>query len=190
LSRLDPETVTVLLQQVRAGDPGAASALLPLVYNELRGLAEALFANERKAHTLQPTALIHEAWLKLRGDLGGAGDRQHFFAIAALAMRQVLTDHARAQRREKRGGGRSGITLDENLVGDCTGRQALDLVELEDTLVRLATLNERHARMVEMRFFGGLTINETAATLGVAPATVERDWFTVRAWLRRELGGK
>jgi RNA polymerase sigma-70 factor, ECF subfamily len=187
LSSFDPKTVTVLLQQLQAGDADAVGSLLPLVYGELRGLAQALFANERRAHTLQPTALIHEVWLKLGGNLGGAGDRRQFFALAALAMRRVLTDHARTQRREKRGSGQRGITLAEHLVASGTGPEALDLLELEDALVRLAAMNERHARMVELRFFGGLTIDETAATLGVAHATVERDWFTVRAWLRREL---
>jgi RNA polymerase sigma-70 factor, ECF subfamily len=190
LSSFDPRTFTVLLQQLQSGNADAAALLLPLVYSELHGLAQALFAKEHRAHTLQPTALIHEVWLKLGGGLGGAGDRRHFFGIAALAMRQVLTDHARAQNRDKRGGGRSCITLDEHLVASGKGREVLDLIELEDTLVRLGTLNERHARMVEMRFFGGLTIDETAAALGVTRTTVERDWFTVRAWLRRELGGK
>lgn len=184
----EPHAITTLLREIRDGKADAAEALLPLVYGELHGLAAAHFCNERSDHTLQPTALIHEAWLKLAGNLGGVADRQHFFAIAALAMRQVLTDHARAQNRDKRGGGRSAITLDERLVASAAGKKVLDLIELDDSLVRLAALNERHARMVELRFFGGLTIDETAAALGVTHATVERDWFTVRAWLRRELG--
>lgn len=190
MSSIDPKTVTLLLQQLQGGNAHAVGALLPLVYGELRDVAQRLFANERRAHTLQPTALIHEVWLKLDGNLGGVGDRREFFALAALAMRRVLTDHARTQLRERRGSGQRGITLAEHLVASGTGPEALDLIELEDALVRLAAMNERHARMVELRFFGGLTIDETAATLGVAHATVERDWFTVRAWLRRELGCK
>jgi RNA polymerase sigma factor (TIGR02999 family) len=181
----DPKTITRLLHEARAGEAEAVSSLLPLVYTELQSLAQALFANERKGHTLQPTALIHEAWLKLAPNLDGVEDRRHFFAIASRAMRQVLTDHARTAKRQKRGEGKRCVTLDEQLVG--ANKTALDLIDLEDSLERLAALNERHAHMVELRVFGGLTIPETAETLGVSHATVERDWFTVRAWLRREL---
>jgi RNA polymerase sigma factor (TIGR02999 family) len=186
VTALDPKTITRLLHEARAGKSEAVGALLPLVYDELQGLAQGYFSKERKGHTLQPTALIHEAWIKLAGELGRTDDRREFFACAARAMRQVLIDHARTARRDKRGSGARRVTLDGELVaGDAP---AMDLVDLDDTLQRLAALNARHARMVELRLFGGLTIPETAETLGVSTATVERDWYTVRAWLRRELG--
>ena len=185
LNRSDPKTVTQLLQRVRIGDTEAASSLLPLVYDELRSLALAVFSGERLGHTLQPTALIHESWMKLAGGLGGVHDRKHFFAIAARAMGQVLTDHARTQQRQKRGGSRNRVTLDEQLM---TGHvEGPDLFDLEDSMQRLAALNQRHARVVELRIFGGLTVPETAEILQVSTATVERDWFVARAWLRREL---
>ena len=183
-SRGSPE-LTRILEQIRAGDTKAADDLLPLVYAELRQLARAVFASERRNHTLQPTALIHEAWLKLAGNFGDVKDRAHFYAIAAQAMRRVLTDHARAVQRHKRGGGRKQITLDEQLL--TLGDGAVDLVELDSCLERLAALNDRHARLVELRFFAGLTIPETAEVLGVSHTTVERDWFSARAWLRLEL---
>ena len=181
----DPPTITRLLQQIRAGDSEAIRVLLPLVYTELQHLAGAVFANERRDHTLQPTALVHEAWLKLAGNLGEVEDRTHFYAIAAQAMRRVLTDHARASKRLKRGGSGKRVTLDEQLLP--VGEAGIELVELDACLGRLAMLNERHARMVELRFFGGMTIPETAEVLGVSHTTVERDWFSVRAWLRLEL---
>ena len=181
----DPKTITRLLHGVRAGEPDAAGRLLPIVYSELRSLAGALFARETSGHTLQPTALIHEAWLKLAAHLDGIEDRRHFFALASQAMRQVLTDHARKLRAAKRRGEARQVTLDEALVS--SPNHGPDLVDLDDSLRRLASLNARHARMVELRLFGGLTIPETAQTLELSHATVERDWFTIRAWLRREL---
>ena len=181
-----PQTVTRLLGDIRAGEESAVHELFPLVYEELRVLARACFGGERSGHTLQPTAVINEAWLKLSGGVDQIEDRHHFFALASRAMRQVLTDHARASKRMKRGGGAHRVTLDEQLHGACS--RSLDLIELDDTLERLASLNERHAKMVELRIFGGLTIPETAEALGVSHGTVERDWFTARAWLRRELG--
>lgn len=180
-----PRPVTEILQRIRSGDTEATGNLLPLVYAELRQLAAAVFASERRGHTLQPTALVHEAWLKLAGTFGEVEDRRHFYAIAAQAMRRVLTDHARGSLRQKRGGGRRSVTLDEQLLP--VGGDGVDLVELDECLKRLAALNDRHARMVELRFFSGLTIEETADVLGVSHATIERDWFSVRAWLRLEL---
>lgn len=190
LDPADPHTITRLLQGIRDGQEEAAHALLPLVYGQLHGLSEAIFLGENPGHTLQPTALVHEAWLKLAGHLDDLSDRTHFFAVASRAMRQVLTDHARSARRQKRGGSARRVTLDDHSGGDGAsgGRADLDLVDLEDSLARLADLNTRHARMVELRLLGGLTIAETASTLDVSHATVERDWVTVRAWLRRELG--
>jgi RNA polymerase sigma-70 factor (ECF subfamily) len=181
-----PESVSRLLPSSWVGDAGAAEALLPLVYAELGELARRLFSRERIGHTLQPTALIHEAWVKLTGNLAGIRDRHHFFVIASRAMRQVLTDHARSGRCQKRGDGRPRVTLDETL--GMTNAAGLDFVDLDDSLTRLSILNPRHARVVELRVLGGLTIAETAEVLGVGHATVERDWFTARAWLRLELG--
>lgn len=185
LKRPDPHTVTRLLRDVRTGHPDAVRSLLPLVYDELQGLAVACFGEGRRGHTLQPTALVHEAWLKLAGHLGGLEDRRHFFAVASCAMRQVLKDHARRSGRAKRGGGGARLALDEDQLG--AAEAGVDFVDLEDSLERLTALNERHARMVELRVFGGLTIPETASILGVSDSTVERDWFAVRGWLRREL---
>lgn len=186
-----PRTITLLLHGARTGRSEAADQLFALVYERLKDAAFALFASQRNGHTLQPTALIHEAWMKLAGHLAGSSgeiqDRKHFFAIASRAMRQVLTDHARKARRQKRGDGSLRVTLHEQARGQRD--DGVDLVDLEDTLARLATLNERHAQMIELRVLGGLTIPETAEILGLSHATVERDWFTVRSWLRRELVG-
>lgn len=185
-----PRTITRLLHGARSGKPEAAGQLLGLVYEGLKDAAVSLFASQHNGHTLQPTALIHEAWMKLAGHLAGSADeirdRQHFFAVASRAMRQVLTDHARKAGRQKRGDGNRRVTLQEPALGQRDN--GVDLVDLEDSLARLAELNERHARMVELRILGGLTIPETADILGVSHATIERDWFTVRSWLRRELG--
>lgn len=180
-----PATVTRLLQGARAGEAGAAASLLALTYAELGQLARAHLSAQRADHTLQPTALVHEAWLKLAAHLDGFADRRHFFAIASRAMRQVLADHARTRARLKRLGGGRRITLDQGI--DEAGAAAVDLVDLDDSLRRLAGLNERHARVVELRIFGGLTIDETAAELGVSHDTVEKAWFMAKAWLRTEL---
>ena len=176
-----PGEATRLLQAARAGDPGAADRLAELLYAELHALAQ---AQARPGGTLQPTALIHEVWLKLHGNLASLQDRRHFFAVASRAMRQVLANHARAARAQKRGEGRIGVTLDEHLgLND----DATDVVALDDSLARLAALNERHARVVELRFLCSLSIEETAEALSVSTATVERDWAFAQAWLRREL---
>ena len=187
----EAQTITRLLRGAREGQQDAREALVPLVYDELRSLAEALFVRQPGNHTLQPTALVHEAWAKLAPHLeapsegSGFADRRHFYVVAARAMRQVLTDYARRARSQKRGGERLRVTLDENLHR--SRERHLELVELDDALERLASLNERHARVVELRFLGGLTIAETAAVLDVSHATVEDDWFTARAWLRSQL---
>jgi RNA polymerase sigma-70 factor (ECF subfamily) len=183
-----PDSVPQLIGAVRAGDPGAADRLFQLAYAELRSLAGHLFRGQRTEHTLQPTALVHEAWLKMRQGLDGVEDRLHFFRLAAKAMRQVLADHARSQRRLKRGGDatRATVSLDQTPAPGESG-QALDLVDFDDSLRRLEELNERHARVVELRMFGALTIDETARVLGVSHGTIESDWTLARAWLRREL---
>lgn len=175
--------VTQLLQRHREGDGDALDDLLALAYDELKGVARAAFAQSHD-RTLQPTALLHEAWLKLGGRLGDAHDRRHFFALAARTMRQVLADHAKARGRVKRGGGQRALALEESRDA---GYEADDLVALGETIERLAAFNERHARVVELRVFGALTIDETAAEIGVSTSTVELDWKMARAWLRREL---
>lgn len=187
-TRPDPESVTRLLREARAGGVGAAQALLPHVYAELHALAHGMFASERQGHILQPTAVIHEAWLKLAGHLGQLEDRRHFFVVASKAMRQVLADHARGVGAQKRGEGRQHVTLSDPMVS----AQASDvgLVELDDLLTRLAALHPRHAQVVELRVLGGLTIEETAEALGVSHSTVEADWFTARSWLRTKLRGR
>lgn len=172
---------TRLLQAARAGDAKAANRLAELVYDELHALAQ---AHALPGGTLQPTALVHEAWLKLHGNLASLQDRQHFFAVASRAMRQVLANHARAARAQKRGEGRLAVTLNERL-GERD--EALDAVALDDSLAKLAGLNERHARVVELRFLCSLSIQETAEALGLSHGTVENDWATAQAWLRREL---
>jgi RNA polymerase sigma factor (TIGR02999 family) len=172
---------TRLLQAVRSGDAGAADRLAELLYGELHALAQ---AQARPGGTLQPTVLVHEAWLKLHGNLADLQDRRHFFAVASRAMRQVLANWARAARAMKRGEGRIGVTLDAGL---CAPDEPPDVVALDDSLARLATLNERYARVVELRFLCSLSIEETAEALDVSTATVERDWAVAQAWLRREL---
>jgi RNA polymerase sigma factor (TIGR02999 family) len=178
--------VTRLLLDLSSGRAGAADDLLPLVYAELRSLAAKLLRNERPDHTLQPTALVHEAYLRLVDQrVDTWQNKAHFLAIAATAMRRILIDHARRRRAAKRGGAR--VTLDDDVAAE-TG-PSLDLLELDDALARLSALDARQGQVVELRFFGGLGVEETAAVLGVAPATVKRDWTIARAWLHRELDG-
>jgi len=183
----DPVDVTQILARVRAGDAQAGEALLPLVYEELRGIARGQLAGERRNHTLQATALLHEAWLKL-GDLQGAApkDRTHFLAIAARTMRQILVDHARRKKAGKRGEGWERVTLDVAL--DQLQQDELDLVALDDALEALAAQDPRKARVVELRFFSGLSMAEVAEVTGVSVRTAEGDWYLARAWLRRALG--
>jgi RNA polymerase sigma-70 factor (ECF subfamily) len=183
-----PNQVTELLDRIRDGDGSAADRLLPLVYDELRALASHVFGPRKSAHTLQPTALVHEAWMRLAGGLGNLNDRVHFFRVAARAMRQVLADYARAERAQKRGGGVPSVTLDDSTEG--VGSRHVDLVALDDSLSRLAELNDRHAKVVTLRLFGSLSIDEVAHSLGVSHATVESDWAFAKAWLRKELAGR
>lgn len=177
---------TLTLTQIGRGDPGASARLLPLVYDKLRELADALMRHERTDQTLQPTDLVHEAYLRLidqtRVDWNG---RTHFCAVAAEAMRRILVDHARARRAQKRGGGRQRVALDE--ANRAVAGRDVDVVDLDEALSRLAELAPREARIVELRFFGGLTNVEVAEVLRVSVRTVEDDWRTARAWLRRGL---
>jgi len=181
----DAET-TEILRDIANGDTSAADRLLPLVYTQLRALAGSYMRNEPAAHTLQPTALVHEAFLKLvdqrRVDWKG---RTHFFAVGAQIMRRLLVDHARARGRNKRGGGRRRIALDEGVK--LSTRRDEDLLAVNEALEKLAKLDERQAKIVELRFFGGLTVEEVAEVLGVSKRTVEAEWTVIRAWLRREL---
>lgn len=160
--------------------------LFTLLYDELRRIAAAALRRERAEHTLQPTALVHEVYVRLSGTSPGQWqDRAHFIAMAARAMRRVLVDHARARNAVKRGQGGILVSLDGIDVPAATS--AADLVVLDATLERLAALDERQARIVELRFFGGLTVEETAAVLEISPRTVKREWQMARAWLQREL---
>ena len=180
--------MTEVLQRISGGDPGAVDRLLPLVYDELRALARRELRRERSDHTLQPTALVHEAYLKLaRLDRLEWRDRAHFFGAAAGTMRRVLVSHARRKRAEKRGGGAKAVPL-ENVVLAARERPE-DVLALDEALARLADLDSRQAQVVECRFFAGMSVPETAEALGVSPATVKRDWTAARAWLNRELTG-
>lgn len=190
------EVVTELLRAWGAGDAFAREALVPLVYEELRRQARQALGREGTGHTLQATALVHEAWLRLTDQHGARWEsRGQFFAIAAQVMRRVLVDHARNRRAIKRGGGAVHVSL-----GDAEGSAALgagsgdgapldrvDVLALDDALARLAALDPQKARLVDLRYFAGLSIPEVAAVLGVSPATVGREWAVARMWLRREL---
>ncbi len=179
------ECATELLERLRSGDSSAANELLPLVYDRLRALAGACMRGQATPQTLEPTALVHEAYIKLARSDTDWESRAHFCAVAATAMRQVLMNYSRDKRAAKRGGGAVAVTLDE--VAGPTGARALDLVALEEALEKLGELNARHARLVELRFFTGLDNREIAHVLDVSTATVEKDWRKVRAWLNREL---
>jgi len=187
MTRLKHE-VTALLQRIADGDRDAGDELLPMVYAELRRLAQGHFhAPAGAAQTLQPTALVHEVYVKL---LGAAPrefeNHEHFLAVAASAMRTILVDHARARRAAKRGGDADRVPLDAVLVP--FESSALDVLALDEALVRLARVSAQAARVVELRFFGGLEQTDVARVLGVSVSAIERDWRTARAWLRRELG--
>jgi RNA polymerase sigma factor (TIGR02999 family) len=176
--------VTALLLAWSDGDEGARSRLIDAVYDELRRLARAHLRRERPDHSLAPTALVHEAYLKLIDQRRVQWqNRAHFFAIAAHLMRRILVDHARSRSAAKRGG--SKVTLDEVERG--TAPVDVDLLALDGALEKLAALDARQSRLVELRFFAGLTVDETAAAINVAPITVKRDWALARAWLFREL---
>lgn len=180
--------VTGLLARLRDGDERALDRLVSLVHGELRRLARAQMRNERGNHTLQTTALAHEAYLRLVGlENKDFRDRSHFFGVAAGIMRRLLIDHARRRGAIRHGGGVPHVSLDEaanSLVGD----RPQELVALDEALARLKELDERQERIVELRFFAGLSVEETAAVLGISPRTVKREWAVARGWLRAELG--
>jgi RNA polymerase sigma factor (TIGR02999 family) len=178
--------VTHLLQQWSAGDPSALGDLMPLVFDDLRQIARAQFQRETPGHTLQPTALVSEVYLRLCDQRQVHWDnRKQFFAFAAFLMRRILVDHAKGRHTAKRGGGLAALPLDEALAVPVPDE--VDLVVLDQALDRLAAIDERQARLVELRFFVGLTNEEAAEVLGVSLTAVKRDWRTARVWLHREM---
>lgn len=198
MSDAAPDDFSEKLARARQGDERAAAALFPLVYDQLRRLAGGYFRNQSGGHTLQPTALVHEAFLRLcQREADSVNDRAHFVAVAATAMRQILIDHARRSNAGKRGGGQQRVTLEldravqegaKDPIGD-RGAEALaiDVLALDAALTRLAALSPRQARIVELQFFGGLTVDEVAEALGVSKSLVEKDWRRARAWIRSAL---
>ena len=182
-----PTTISAILRRLSRGETGAIETLIPLVYDELRRIAHRHLQGEQAGHTLSTTALVHEAYLKLL-DIRQVDwqDRNHFFAVSARLMRRILIDYARSRNRGKRGAGAVHVPLEDAL--DFSIQRADELVALDEALVRLEAQSERHARVVEYRCFGGLSVEETAEVLGTSPATVKRDWTYARAWLNRELG--
>ena len=183
------DKVTQLLADWRQGDGEALNALIPLVYDELRRLAHNHLNRERSGHTLQSTALVNEAYMRLvRQDLE-INNRAHFFAVSSHLMRQILVDYARRHRAAKRGDGVDHLTLSE-AVALLPGKGNFDVLALDEALNQLGKLDPQQTRVVELRFFGGLSIEETASVVGISQATVKRDWTTARAWLHRELNRK
>ena len=177
---------TAILSQMAEGDGTAAARLLPLVYGELRALAQSYFQLERPDHTLEPTALVHEAFVRLVDQTRVKWkSRAHFFAVAATAMRRILADHARRHRAAKRGGDRKRVPLTN--VPTPSGSRVVGIVDLDDALAQLENLDKRQYRIVELRFFGGLTVAQVAEVLSVSKTTVESEWRMVRAWLSAEL---
>lgn len=181
-----PEDVTVLLAQLVEGKDEAASKLIPMVYDELRRLAGGYMRRERGDHTLQATALVHEAYLKLVQQRSvDWQSRAHFFGIAAQVMRRILIDHARGHLRDKRGAGQQVVPLEEAVV--FSPEQSAEMIKVDESLQRLSKLDPRQAKVVELRFFGGLTVEETADVLKISPKTVKREWSVAKAWLHGDM---
>lgn len=186
---MDTSQITQLLRQSRDGNREALDQLLPLVYQELRRIAGAYLRSQRPGHTLQATALLNEAYMKLAGaESHDWNSRTHFFATAAAIMRNILVDHARARQADKRGGGMEPVSL-EVAMEQAAGKPA-DLIALDEALLALAKRDERKARILELRYFGGLSVEETAEVLGVSVATIGREARFATAWLRREMLGE
>ena len=180
------ENATILLNRLQEGDPVAAEQLLPLLYDELKAIARRQFRGQPEGHTLQATVLVHEAFLRLVGRPAKTWqDRKHFFAVAATAMRQILVNHARAKNADKRGGGGQRLVLDENAIA--SHDKGLDVLDLHEALERLAKIDERKHRVVELRFFGGLTVPEVADVMQLSVTTIESEWRAARAWLATAL---
>jgi len=185
-----PHEISQLLRSWSDGDDHAFEELLPLVYDELHRQAHRYLRREREGHTLQTTALIHEAYLNLIKQNGvNFQNREHFFAISANMMRRILVNYANARHRQKRGGKDENLELNDSIL-IATKSKDLDLLALDEALTRLSKMDEQQARIVELRYFGGLTIDETSEVMGIAPATIKRDWNMTKAWLYRELGGE
>jgi RNA polymerase sigma-70 factor, ECF subfamily len=182
----EPGEVTRLLGEIGQGNKDAVNRLLPLVYDELHKLARAYFRRERGEHTLQPTALVHEAYLRLVDQRAALENRGHFLAVAATQMRRILLDYARKHHAARRGGGQKVILEDTMAVAS---QSNLDMIALDVALRKLSELDASQAQMVELRFFGGLSVEETADVMGISPATVKRAWSSARAFLHREISG-
>lgn len=181
--------ITRLLHELGGGDKDALNELMPLVYRELRIMADRVLRRERRDHTLNSTGLVHEAYLRLVDQRSANWQhRAQFLGVAARMMRRILVDHARKHGAAKRGGGRGRITLDYGAVA--AGERPIDLEALDEAMARLAGFDAQQAQVVELRFFGGLTIEETAEVIGISPATVKREWTIAKAWLRREIDGE
>jgi RNA polymerase sigma-70 factor (ECF subfamily) len=179
--------VTSLLIAMKHGDQTAPDKLLPLVYNELHRLASAYMHRERKDHTLQPTALINEAYLRLAGEHIDWQNREHFIGVAAKVMRRVLVDHARAHNAAMRGGDLTKVELEDNLA--ISPERSSEVLALDVALTKLEQLNPRQAKVVELRYFGGLSVEQVAVILGLAPRSIKRDWAMARIWLFKEIQG-
>jgi len=189
MSTLSPRVVSELIEHARSGDQHALDELLPHVYGELRRIAGRYVRRERQGGTLQATALVHEAYVRLAKDTDlSFENRSHLLGIAAHAMREILVERARARGAQKRGGRDARITLDEGMLADAA--EQVDTLALHTALEKLAALDRQQEQIVELRFFGGLTIDETAEVLAVSPATVKRSWAVARAWLFREMAGR
>src|SRR5947207_4746505 len=185
-TQLPAHEVTQWLADCKGGNPQALESLLPLVYNELHRLAVSFFGRERAGHTLQPTALVNEVYLRLvKQDQVDWHNRAQFFAIAAQMMRRILVSHARARQAAKRGGAEERVTLDEGMAA--APERDVNLLNLDEALTKLETIDPHKSRMVELRFFSGLSVEETAQVMGVSPRTVDRQWHTAKAWLHREM---
>ena len=183
----DSGEVTRLLGEIGRGQKDAMNQLLPLVYDELHRLARSYFRRERGEHTLQPTALVHEAYLRLVDQKAPMESRGHFLAVAATQMRRILLDYARKHQAARRGGGGQKVLLEDTMA--ISSEKPVDMIALNTALEKLATLDPTQSHLVELRFFGGLSVEETAEVMGVSPATVKRNWSSARAFLHREMTG-
>jgi RNA polymerase sigma factor (TIGR02999 family) len=184
-----PGDVTLLLAEMKRGNSEALPKLIPLVYHELKRLAAHFLRDEREGHTLQPTALVHEAYLRLVGQKAAWQNRAQFMGVAAQLMRRILVDYARQRVTAKRGGGETALELESGEIAGAAG-QSEEMLAVDEALARLAALDPQQARVVEMRYFGGMTVEETAEALSIAPRTVKREWAMAKAWLRVEISAK
>ena len=185
-----PGEVTLLLAEMKRGDSQALQRLIPLVYNEMRHLAAHFLRNEREGHTLQPTALVHEAYLRLAGQNRAQWqNRPQFMAVAAQVMRRILVDYARQRVAAKRGGNEAPVEIEVAEISS-GAEQSAEVLEVDEALTRLGEFDPQQARVVELRYFGGLTVEETAEALEIAPRTVKREWATAKAWLKAEISAK